>query len=137
MNVASRESNGQQSLRVHVASQALIAVTAYTGMSAEELFWKFWEEGCPEESDPEYGFTVIRMKTTIELPDPLIKEAKRIALERGQTLKDVMISALESEVKRVKKDELLSWVRGTQKEFKETGWKNADQYVAEQRSGWE
>ncbi len=77
------------------------------------------------------------MKTTIELPDPLIKEAKRIALERGQTLKDVMISALESEVKRVKKDELLSWVRGTQKEFKETGWENADQYVAEQRSGWE
>lgn len=29
--------------------------TAYTGMSAEELFWKFWEEGCPEESDPEIG----------------------------------------------------------------------------------
>lgn len=76
------------------------------------------------------------MKTTIELPDPLVKEAKRIALERGQTLKDVMISALECEVKRVKKDELLNWVHGIQKEFKDTGWKNADQYVAEQRDGW-
>ena len=76
------------------------------------------------------------MKTTIELPAPLVKEAKRIALERGQTLKDVMISALESEVKRIKKNELLSWIRGLQKEFKDTGWKNADQYVAEQRNGW-
>jgi hypothetical protein len=76
------------------------------------------------------------MKTTIELPDPLVKEAKRIALERGQTLKDVMISALESEVKQVKKTELLNWVHGLQKEFKNTGWKNADRYVAEQRNGW-
>jgi len=76
------------------------------------------------------------MKTTIELPDPLVKEAKRIALERGQTLKDVMISALEFEVKRVEKNELLNWVQGLQKEFKDTGWKNADQYVAEQRNGW-
>jgi hypothetical protein len=76
------------------------------------------------------------MKTTIELPDPLVKEAKRIALERGQTLKDVMICALESEVKRVKKSELLHWVKGIHKEFKDTGWKNADQYVAEQRNGW-
>ena len=75
------------------------------------------------------------MKTTIELPDPLVKEAKRIALERGQTLKDVMISALECEVKRVKKDELLNWVHSIQKEFNNTGWKNADQYVAEQRDG--
>ncbi|MDA0349827.1 MAG: hypothetical protein O3C43_22325 [Verrucomicrobia bacterium] len=77
------------------------------------------------------------MKTTIELPDPLVKEAKRIALERGQTLKDVMISALKSEVNRVKKDELLNWVQGIRKEFKDTGWKSADQYVAEQRRGWE
>jgi hypothetical protein len=76
------------------------------------------------------------LKTTIELPDLLVKEAKRIALERGQTLKDVMISALESEVKQVKKNELLNWVQGLQKEFKDTGWKNADQYVAEQRQGW-
>ena len=76
------------------------------------------------------------MKTTIELPDPLVEEAKRIAVDRGQTLKEVMISALESEVKQVKKNELLNWVQGLQKEFKNTGWKKADQYVAEQRNGW-
>ena len=76
------------------------------------------------------------MKTTIELPDPLVKEAKRVALERGQSLKDVMISALEAEVKRVKKGELLNWVQGVQKEFKDSGWESADQFVAEQRDGW-
>jgi len=76
------------------------------------------------------------MKTTIELPDPLVKEAKRIALERGQTLKDVMIAALESEVKRVKKQELLSWIQGLRKEFQNSGWKKADEYVAEQRAQW-
>lgn len=76
------------------------------------------------------------MKTTIELPDRLVREAKRIALDRGQTLKDVVISALESEMKQVRKNELMSWVRGLQKEFKDTGWKNADAYVAEQRDSW-
>lgn len=83
-----------------------------------------------------YGFTVQGMKTTIELPDSLLKEAKRIALERDQTLKEVMISALTREVDRVKKKELLDWVKGIRKEFEDTGWKNADQYVAEQRKGW-
>ncbi len=76
------------------------------------------------------------MKTTIELPDPLVKEAKRIALERGQTLKDVMTKALELEVRRVKKNELLNWVKDLKMEFNDTGWKNADRYVAEQRQGW-
>lgn len=76
------------------------------------------------------------MKTTIELPDPLVKEAKRIALERGQTLKDVMVIALESEVKRVQKQELLSWVKGLRQAFQDSGWKKADLYVAEQRTKW-
>ena len=76
------------------------------------------------------------MKTTVELPDSLVKDAKRIALERGQTFKDVMISALEKEVRRVEKSELLDWVRDIQNEFKNSGWKKADQYVAEQRDGW-
>ena len=76
------------------------------------------------------------MKTTIELPDSLLKEAKRVALERDQTLKDVMISALEREVNRIKKNELLDWVKGIRNEFKDAGWKNADQYVEEQRKGW-
>lgn len=76
------------------------------------------------------------MKTTVELPDSLLKKAKRVALERNQTLKDVMISALEREVLQLKNGELLDWVKGVRKEFKGVGWKNADQYVEEQRKGW-
>ena len=76
------------------------------------------------------------MKTTIELPDSLLKEAKRVALERDQTLKEVMISALEREVNRVKTKDLLDWIKGIRKAFEGAGWKNADQYVEEQRKGW-
>lgn len=76
------------------------------------------------------------MKTTVELPDSLLKKAKRVALERNQTLKDLMISALEREVKRVRNVELLDWVKGIRNEFKGAGWKNADQYVKEPRKGW-
>ena len=76
------------------------------------------------------------MKTTIELPDLLVKEAKRIALERGETLKDVVQGALEREVRRVRRDELLIWIEGLRDRFTDTGWENADAYVAEQRSNW-
>lgn len=34
------------------------------------------------------------MKTTIELPDPLLRRAKAAAAERGQSLKDLFIEAL-------------------------------------------
>ena len=42
----------------------------------------------------------------------------------------------EREVNRIKKNELLDWVKGIRNEFKDTGWKNADRYVEEQRKGW-
>lgn len=71
------------------------------------------------------------MKIAIELPDSLAKKAKRIALERGQSLQDVMIDALGREVKQVKKNELLNWIRNLQKEFKDAGWMNAD------KTGWQ
>ena len=38
------------------------------------------------------------MRTTIDLPDPLLKEAKSVAALRNQTLKDVVISALRREL---------------------------------------
>ena len=76
------------------------------------------------------------MKTTVELPDSLLKKAKRVALERNQSLEDVMISALEREVLRQKSGKLLDWVKSIRKEFNGAGWKNADQYVEEQRKGW-
>ena len=39
-----------------------------------------------------------RMKTTIELPDALLRAAKAMAVRQGTTLKAVIIHALEREV---------------------------------------
>ena len=35
------------------------------------------------------------MKTTVDLPDSLLRRAKRLAVERGTTLKTLMIEGLE------------------------------------------
>jgi hypothetical protein len=38
------------------------------------------------------------MKTTIEIPEPLYKQAKIRAIERGQTLKQIVLNSLEREL---------------------------------------
>ena len=38
------------------------------------------------------------MKTTLDLPEELLTRAKRVALERGTTLRAVVIGALEREL---------------------------------------
>ncbi|MEN9842018.1 MAG: Antitoxin ParD [Verrucomicrobiota bacterium] len=38
------------------------------------------------------------MKTTIEIPEQLYKQAKIRAIERGQTLKQIVLSSLEREL---------------------------------------
>ena len=40
------------------------------------------------------------MRTTIELPDPLLREAKAVAAQRGVTLKALFHDALKSALKR-------------------------------------
>ncbi len=39
------------------------------------------------------------MRTTIDLPDPLFREAKAVAALRDQSLKDVVVSALRRELR--------------------------------------
>jgi hypothetical protein len=39
------------------------------------------------------------MKTTIDIPEPLYKEAKIRAVERGQTLREVVVAALERDLR--------------------------------------
>ena len=39
------------------------------------------------------------MRTTIDLPDPLFKEAKSAAALRGQSLKAIMVTALRRELR--------------------------------------
>lgn len=50
----------------------------------------------------EYGwsYTATRMKTTIDIPDALAKEAKRVALERGTTLRELVVSGLRDALER-------------------------------------
>lgn len=38
------------------------------------------------------------MKTTIEIPDPLFRQAKVAAVKRGMTLKNLLVSALRNEL---------------------------------------
>ena len=38
------------------------------------------------------------MKTTIEMPDELFRKAKAVAALRGQTLKDLITTAMEREL---------------------------------------
>ena len=39
------------------------------------------------------------MRTTIDLPDPLFREAKAVAALRAQSLKDVVVTALRRELR--------------------------------------
>lgn len=45
------------------------------------------------------------MKTTIEIPDPLYRQAKIRAIERGQSLKKLVITSLQRELDSGKNDE--------------------------------
>ncbi len=43
---------------------------------------------------------LIRMKTTIDLPDALAEEARRVARESGLSLRQVVVSGLRAELDR-------------------------------------
>jgi hypothetical protein len=43
------------------------------------------------------------MKTTIDIPEPLLKKAKIRAIERGQSLKQVVLTALEQNLETPEK----------------------------------
>lgn len=43
---------------------------------------------------------VTHMKTTVELPDRLLEEVKRVAREEGTSMRELMIEGLRSELAR-------------------------------------
>ena len=54
------------------------------------------------------------MKTTVEIPDPLFRQAKSRAAERGQTLKEFMTEALKDKLQKrgTPGDSEPQWMRG-------------------------
>jgi hypothetical protein len=65
-------------------------------------------------SNRKYG-NMARMKTTIEIPDPLFRRAKSRAAERGQTLKQLVAEALEEKLGSAssqRRSEQPPWMRG-------------------------
>ena len=77
-----------------------------------------------------YGFAdiVSRMKTTIELPDELLREAKRAAGEEGTTLKSLMEEGLRAVMARHREDRRFALRdatvdgNGLQPEARNAGW---------------
>ena len=87
-------------------------------------------------------FTVIRlygdpMKTTIDLPDRLVRLAKQKAIEKGTTLKALVCAGLQKELGLPPEDgasDPIEQLRATDAEV----WKGvkADAYVRDLRKGW-
>lgn len=77
------------------------------------------------------------MKTTIDLPDDLILEAKRTALNRRTTLRALMLNGLRREI-GYKEEEtphrLNALVAVGRNDWKQI---HADQHVDAERAGWE
>jgi hypothetical protein len=71
---------------------------------------------------------VTHMKTTIEIPDPLFEQAKRVAAHEGTTLRELVETGLRRELKLRRKDPnfVLRDVRvgggGIQPEYQDVPW---------------
>ena len=80
---------------------------------------------------------VHRMKTTVELPDRLVLNAKKAALERGTTLRALIECGLTRELKNPSKipSQPLEGIR----QLDASVWEGTqpDSYVSELREGWE
>ena len=76
------------------------------------------------------------MKTTIELPDDLVAEAKRVAIQRRTTLRALVDRGLRREIglPDVPRQHPLRILAAADDEI----WRGirGDAYVAEQRAGW-
>ena len=81
---------------------------------------------------------LICMRTTIDIPDELALKAKKVALERRTTLRELVLRGLKCVLAgplKPQKSEPIDRLEGLGKEI----WRDidADAYVREQRQGWE
>jgi hypothetical protein len=78
------------------------------------------------------------MKTSMQLPDFVVLEAKKLALERRCTFRDLVLAGLQRELREARKESVSTIVSRLRKGVQDRYWGEvgADQYVAEERSGW-
>lgn len=76
------------------------------------------------------------MKTTIDLPDELVREAKRAAIARGTTLRSLVLRGLQREIQTPSGDSVCP-IRSLL-DLDADVWRGiaADRYVETLRSGW-
>lgn len=76
------------------------------------------------------------MKTTIELADDLVQEAKRVALQRRTTLRALVDRGLRREIGLPHEGQQHPLVALTAMDQQVWRGVESDAYVAEQRAGW-
>jgi hypothetical protein len=89
--------------RCHLAGEAISpAVVARFFTAAEILFrmapWRIVAESQTEEPNRKYG-NVASVKTTLDLPDDVLRNAKATAAVRGESLRDFVASALQARLR--------------------------------------
>jgi len=82
-----------------------------------------------------------RMKTTIEISDPLLREARKLATREGATLRTLVERGLSLVVRETRKPASFRLRRaayngsGLQPEFRDADWQNLSDAVYEGRGG--
>ena len=87
---------------------------------------------------PIFHDMVTHMKTTVDLPDPLLEEAKQLAAEQGTTLKELIATGLRH-VLRSRARPSCFQLRdagfggsGLQPEFRDASWKDMRDAIYEE-----
>lgn len=77
------------------------------------------------------------MKTTVDLPEELVRSAKRVAIERRTTLRQLVQQGLKRELAQPSPSEATHPLQRLV-EVGQQAWTsaNADAYVESQREGW-
>lgn len=78
------------------------------------------------------------MKTSMQLPESVVREAKKLALEKGCTFRDLVLAGLRSQLREARSESVTSVVSRLRKGVDDGYWQKigSDGYVAEQREGW-
>ena len=78
------------------------------------------------------------MMTSMQLPDSVVREAKKLALDKGCTFRDLVLTGLQRELREARRESVSTIVARLGEGVRDSYWKEvgADRYVAEGRKDW-